>query len=528
VILYGGEIYTLDPRRPRAEAIATRGDRILAVGSEAEVRSRAGDDRSIVDLGGKTVLPGFIDCHVHFLWGGMTLLRLDLRKAGSAAEFVAAVADAARHLKPGEWLIGANWDPSGWTDVPRPSRALIDPLTPDNPVCIRRTDGHSALTNTAALDLAGVGKDTPDPPGGVIDRDPVTGEPSGLLRDAAMEPVGRRVPPPTEEQKREALRRAVALALRTGVTSVHDMCTLDDVALYRRALDAGELRTRLYLFCHPDPEKDHLPEILNLRQSPPWIRRGGVKGYVDGSLGTHTALFFEPYDDEPGNRGIYDQMAIPLDRLEDLLSRADRMGLQLGVHAIGDRAVHELLDIYARIAERNGPRDRRFRVEHAQHLVPEDFVRFAREDVIASVQPWHQADDGRWAERAIGRERCRYTYALRSFLNAGARLAFGSDWAVAPLDPLAALRAAVFRPTSDGRHPNGWFPEERLTVMEAVRAHTIDAACAEFAEHEKGSLEPGKLADLVVLSDDVVANPDALAAARVELTMVGGEMFPQA
>jgi len=525
MILYNGRIHTMDPKRPRAEAIAVRGDRIAGVGDESEVRSAA-DDRERVNLGGKTVLPGFIDCHVHFLWGGISLLRLNLRDAASAADFVARVAGRSRSLQPGEWLLGENWDPGGWTDDAPPSRALIDPVTPENPVFIRRMDGHSALVNACALALAGIGKETPDPPGGVIGRDPRTGEPNGVLCDAAMGPVNRLVPPPTEQQKREAVRRATALALRNGVTTVHDICAVDDVALYRSAREAGELHTRLYLFCHPGPRGRELDGIAGLDESGPWIRRGGLKAYVDGSLGSHTALFYEPYTDEPHQSGIYDEMAIPLERLEDLLLRADGLGLQLAVHAIGDRAVHEILDIFARIAERNGPRERRFRVEHAQHLVPGDFDRFAGQAVIASVQPWHLADDGRWAEGAIGRERCRFTYAFRSFLRAGARLAFGSDWSVAPLDPVAAIRAAVTRRTSDGGNPGGWFPEERITVIEAIRAHTVDAAYAEFAESEKGSLTAGKLADLVVLSHDIALDPDALADVRVESTMVGGKLFP--
>jgi predicted amidohydrolase YtcJ len=524
LILKNARIYTQNPKQPFVRALATRGERIVSVGSNEEVASASDDDPQIIDLQGETVLPGFIDCHLHFLWGGLSLLRPSFRSVKSAGQMARKISEAAPDLSPGEWLIGEDWDPNAGDDECAPSLATIDRITPHTPVFIRQMDGHSALVNTVALNRAGIGKGTPDPPGGEIGRHPRTGELTGHVRDAAMDLVYQHVPPAGEGQREKAIRRASAEALRLGVTSVHDMGSIEDAALYQRMLERGEIRTRITVYCPVAELEDRTESVEALLQSPRWIRLGGFKAFVDGSLGSRTALLSEPYLDRPETCGIYDGSAIPLDRFEDRLRQADRTGFQLAVHAIGDRAVHELLDIFYRLAERNPPRDRRFRVEHAQHLLPDDFHRFARLGVIASVQPYHLADDGRWAEKALGRKRCRYAYAFRSFLDAGVCVAFGSDWPVAPLNPLAAVRAAVTRRTSDGKNPGGWFPEQRIGVVDAVKAFTTDAAYAEFAEHEKGSLEPGKLADLVVLSHDIMTDPAALSDAKVEMTMVGGRM----
>jgi hypothetical protein len=414
-----------------------------------------------------------------------------------------------------------------------PTRRLIDAATPNNPVLLSRYDGHSVLANSLALKMAGVTKETPDPPGGVIVRDPATGEPTGVLKDAAEGLVDRAVPRPTEGEMEEALRAALQEAARRGVTSVQDIAVDGDsfngsftgeIQLLRRAEQEGWLTCRMYEIT-PIADWQKLAQAgLSHEMGSDFLKLGAVKAFADGSLGSRTAWMFEPYADDAANRGLPTDIMNPPAKLEALARGADEAGIQLCVHAIGDRAISEMLDLYTRLGG-NSPAAHRFRIEHAQHVRPQDFARFRKLGVIASMQPYHCIDDGRWAEKRIGHERARWSYAWRSMLEAGAALAFGSDWPVAPLDPLLGIYAAVTRATLDGKHPEGWFPEERLGVEEALRAYTQGCAYAAFEEKEKGTITRGKLADLVVLSDDIFAIPPAkIKDTRVVMTLVGGKV----
>lgn len=525
LVLFNGVIWTGTRQHPMAEAIAVRGERIVAVGENEEVQSLIGPRTRVVDLQGRLVLPGFIDNHTHFISGGFQLLSVDLRDARDEKEFARRIGEKARSLPEGRWITGGSWDHERWPGAALPRKELIDPVTPHHPVFVTRLDGHMGLANSLALKLAGITKETPDPPGGRIVRDPQTGEPTGILKDAAMNLVRRVIPPPTPAEMDEALRAAMNEAARVGVTSIQDITTWSDWAVYKRFHRRGELTVRITART-PITEWERQRD-LRQKEGPgdEWLRLGGLKGFVDGSLGSTTALFFEPYLDAPQTSGLLHEEMLPEGIMQRRVAAADRAGLPVSIHAIGDKANKILLDIYEQVIQENGVRDRRFRIEHAQHLRPEDIPRFAQLGVIASMQPYHAIDDGRWAEKRIGRERCRTTYAFRSLLDAGAVLTFGSDWPVAPLDPLLGIYAAVTRRTIDGAHPRGWFPEQRITVEEAVRAYTVNNAYAEFAEKEKGSLEPGKLADMVVLSKDIFSiPPEQIPTAKVMMTIVGGRI----
>jgi len=380
------------------------------------------------------------------------------------------------------------------------------------------------VCNSIALKLARITRAMPDPPGGVIVRD-ASGEPTGILKDAAMDAISDVRPARTSDELLEALRAAMAHAASVGVTSVQDLPgTPADLDAWARLRDLGELTVRV-AYRPLLTEWEKALARRNGMKNDEWLRVAGVKAFMDGSLGSSTALFFEPYSDDPKNSGVYAAEAIPLSRMEERIAAADRAGLQVVVHAIGDRANAEILDLFERVAKANGSRDRRFRVEHAQHLRPVDIPRFARLGVIASVQPYHAVDDGRWAETRIGRDRCKTTYPFRSLLDSGARLAFGSDWDVAPLSPILGIDAAVTRRTIDGKNPKGWFPEQRIRVEEALRAYTGDAAYAAFEEGEKGTLAQGRLADFVVLSRDILTgDPGEIVRTRVDATVVGGRI----
>jgi predicted amidohydrolase YtcJ len=529
LVVVNAAIHTMDPARPTAEAVAILGNRIVAVGSTADIRALATPSTRMVDAGGKLVLPGFNDAHVHFLMGGFSLANVDLRDAQSPQEMAKRLSDYARKLPKGGWILGGDWDHERWPDAPLPTKDMIDAATPDNPVWVNRLDGHMALANSLALKLAGVTKETKDPPGGVIVRDPKTGEPTGILKDAAEELVDRAVPEKTFDEKHIAARAATEHAAQVGVTSVTDMSAGEDVGLYQHMLQRGELKTRIYAIRSIISWEPMAKTGVRAAFGSDMLRIGGLKGFADGSLGSSTALFFEPYSDTPNTRGLlFDQMlpeGIMLKRVEG----ADKAGLQVMIHAIGDEANLRILDIYQQAADKNGPRDRRFRIEHAQHLRATEIPRFGKQKVIASMQPYHAADDGRWCDKRIGSERSKGTYAFRSLLASGAVLAFGSDWTVAPLNPLEGLKAAVTRQTLDGKHPNGWTPDQKLTLDEAVGAFTVGSAYAEFAENVKGAIAPGKLADLVMLDRDLYQIPPAdIDKARVLLTVMDGRVVWEA
>jgi predicted amidohydrolase YtcJ len=525
LVIVNASVHTMDDANPTAGAVAIAGNRIAAVGSTPEIRALAGPGTRLVDAAGKLVLPGFNDAHVHFLSGGYSLANVDLRDASSPAELARRLSEYAKRLPKGRWILGGDWDHEKWPGAPLPTKEMIDAATPDHPVFVSRLDGHMALANTLALKQAGITKETKDPPGGLIVRDPKTGQPTGVLKDGAESLVERVVPDKSFEEKHIAAKAATDHAAQVGVTSVTDMSADTDVGLYQYMLEHNEMKTRIYAIRSIVSWEVLAKTGVRAAFGTDRLRIGGLKGFADGSLGSSTAFFFEPYSDTPGTRGLlFDQMlpeGIMLERVE----AADKLGLQVMIHAIGDEANLRILDIYQQAAEQNGPRDRRFRIEHAQHLRPSEIARFGRQKVIASMQPYHEADDGRWCEKRIGPERSKGSYAFRSLLNAGAMLAFGSDWNVAPLNPLEGIKAAVTRQTLDGKHPNGWLPEQKLTLDEAIRAFTVGSAYAEFAEKVKGTIAPGKLADLVLLDRDLYQlNPAAIDKARVLLTVMDGQV----
>lgn len=518
IVVHNAAVWTGVRGAADAQAIAVRGERIVAVGPDVEVNRRIGPRTRIVDGAGKMVVPGFIDSHVHFVSGGASLASVQLRDARTREAFVRRIRDYARTLPRGAWITEGNWDHSFWGgELPR--KEWIDSVTPHNPVWINRLDGHMALANSAALRAAGVTAVTRDVAGGEIVRG-TGGEPTGILKDNASELVDRVVPNLTTEQQDRALDAAMAYVAERGVTSVGHMGGWGDLAAFRRAHAAGRLRTRISAAVPLETWAILRDTVAARGRGDEWLRIGGLKGFVDGSLGSHTAAMHRPFTDAPADSGL---LVTSPENLYAWTSGADRAGLQVMVHAIGDRANSLILDLFERVGRENGPRDRRFRVEHAQHIAPADVARFGRLGVIPSVQPYHIIDDGRWAEAVIGPERARTTYPFRTMLDTGARLAFGSDWFVAPPTPLEGIYAAVTRRTLDDRHPGGWVPEQKITVEEALRAYTADAAYAAFAEAEKGTLEPGKLADFVLLDRDLRrVPPETLRDARVLMTVVGG------
>jgi len=521
LVLFNGKIWTVNAAQPRAEAVACLGSRIVAVGSNAEIRKWVSPGTETIDLGGNLVLPGFNDAHVHFFDGGKNLAGVQLRDAKSEDEFRRRIAAFAAKQPAGRWITGGDWDHENWTPARLPTRQLIDAASAGHPVFVERLDGHMALANTPALKVAGITRDTPDPPGGTIVRDQA-GDPTGVLKDAAMERVYRAIPQPSPDQIADAVRAAMRYAAENGVTSVQDMSAAPDILrVYQTLLASGGLTVRISGH-QPLATWERLSAVgLHADFGGEKLHIGGLKGFADGSLGSTTALLFQPYLDAPNTSGLANSEMIPESKMRDHILSADRAGLQVAVHAIGDKANHLVLGMYEEAERQDGPRDRRFRIEHAQHLLPGDIPRFGKLHVIASMQPYHCIDDGRWAEKRIGPERAKTTYAFRSLLDTGAVLAFGSDWPVAPMAPLLGIYAAATRRTLDGKHPDGWVPEQKITVAEAIRAYTMGSAYASFDEKIKGSIEPGKLADMVVVSDDILSIP----AVQIEKTQVETTVF---
>ena len=539
LVLLHGKIWTGEPARnvtaKFAEAVAIANGRILAVGSNADIQSYVGTSTKVVDLKGRLAVPGLIDSHAHFIVGGFQLLSVDLKDARSEEEFIHRIREKTKSLAPGRWLLGGDWDEQAWASAKLPTCQMIDDATANHPAFLRRYDEHIALANSLALKLAGVTRATPDPVGGVIGRD-ASGEPTGIFKDAAQDLIAKAIPRPTETEMTGALRAALTEAARVGLTSVHSI-TVDadswngsftgEIQLLRRAELEGWLTCRMYEIV-PITQWQKLRDVgLAHSRDDDFIKLGGVKAFADGSLGSATAWMYEPYADEPANRGIPLPLMNPPAKMEALAKGADEAQIQLCIHAIGDRAIAEILDMYQHLGGNNAAAHR-FRIEHAQHMRPQDFARFGKMGIIASMQPYHAIDDGRWAEKRLGKERAKWSYAWRFMLDAGAPLAFGSDWPVAPLGPILGIYAAVTRATLDGGHPEGWFPEQRLTVEEALHAYTLGSAYAAFQENEKGSITPGKLGDIVVISDDLFTIPSArIKDADVVMTIVGGKIVYQ-
>jgi predicted amidohydrolase YtcJ len=521
-----GKIYTVNEKQPTAQAVIVEGNRVSFVGSNEEAKKLFDASTNLIDLKGKLMLPGFIDDHVHFISGGFYLLGIDLRPANSTTEFKAILKDyAEKH--PGKWITGGYWDHEKWEVKDLPTKEMIDEAVPNTPVFVERLDGHMAVANSYTLKLAGVTKNTESPDGGLIVKDPKTGEPTGVLKDNAMYLITKFIPDPTALENYDALLAALEEAKRLGITSVQDITYSDALTAFQKAKDEGKLTCRIYTRW-PIADYEYLvKKNIKVGYGDDLIRMGSLKAFADGSLGSSTAWFFDKYNQDTTTYGL--PMDIITDgNMEKWCFDADKNHLQLSVHAIGDRANSWMLDLFDKITKENPKWDRRFRLEHAQHVRFQDIPRFTEFGVIASVQPYHCIDDGVWAEKRIGPERIKYTYPFKSFLDAGVKVCFGTDWYVAPLNPLLGLYAAVTRRTLDDKNPNGWIPEQKISIEDAIKCYTINSAYAGFEENIKGSIEVGKLADLIVLSDDILTiDPVKIKDAKVEMTMFDGKIIYQ-
>ncbi len=533
VIFVNGNIYTLDGKRPRAEAIACRDGRLSGVGSIAEISALRGPQTRVVDLNGQTAVPGLIDAHGHVLGlGSFALGRLDLSSARSLDDVIAMVGDKARRTPAGGWILGGRWDHESWPGHVLPTHAALSAATPDHPVWITRVDGHAGLANAAALTKAGIARDTPEPSGGEILRDE-HGEPTGVLIDNAMDLLTRHLDPQRADTA-ELIRKAQAVCLSVGLTGVHDAgVSPAEVQVYAALERSGELKLRVYAMVHGEQAKAYFEEN-GLRVGERLTVRA-CKLYTDGAMGSRGAWLLAPYSDRPVDEDgrPYSGLAVMQPEfIRSVAQDAVQRGYQVCTHAIGDRANRETLDAYEHAYRTGGialPADRRFRIEHAQLLALDDIPRFARLGVIASMQPTHCTSDMRWVGARVGSERERGAYAWSSLLRSGAVVAGGSDFPVESPNPMLGLYAAVTRRDLESKPAGGWHPEQSLTREEALRLFTLDAACAAFEETLKGSLEKGKLADFVVLDRDVMRCEAAeIPGTKVVMTVVGGEIVYRA
>jgi predicted amidohydrolase YtcJ len=519
-----GKIYTVNEKQPIAQSVVVEGNKIVFVGSNDEAKKLIVASTNVIDLKGKLMLPGFIDDHVHFISGGAYLLGIDLRPANSTQEFRKILKDYIEKY-PNKWITGGYWDHEKWQKKDLPTKEMIDDISPNTPVFVERLDGHMGLANSYALKLAGVTKDTESPEGGLIVKDPKTGEPTGVLKDNAMYFVYNKIPSATAEENYSAALAALEEAKRLGITSVQDITFEDALTTFRKIKDEGKLTCRIYTRWPISDYQNLVKQNIQIGFGDDYIKMGSLKAFADGSLGSSTAWFFERYNQDTTTTGL--PMDIITDgNMEKWALDADKNHLQLSVHAIGDRANSYMLDLFEKIIKENPTWDRRFRIEHAQHVRFEDIKRFNELGVIASVQPYHCIDDGVWAEKRIGPKRIKYTYPFKSLLDAGVKMCFGTDWYVAPLNPLLGLYAAVTRRTLDEINPDGWIPEQKISVEDAIECYTINSAYASFEENIKGSIEVGKLADLIVLSDDILTiDPVKIKDVKVEMTMFDGEII---
>ncbi len=518
VALINGSFWTGVPGRPRATAMGIVGDRVAVLGADA-VKARMTARTRVIDLGGAFAMPAFTDGHTHFLHGAMTLSQADLLSATSRADFAARLGAVARE-RPGKWIRGGTWDEQRLGGA-LPTREWIDAVTPDTPVAVPRTDLHSYLVNSNALKLAGVDRNTPDPAGGVIVRD-AQGNPTGVFKDNATKLIDRVIPPISDGDADEAVLQGIRHGLSKGVAHIHNPeIDWNTWGPLRRLHARKALDMRFYAFV-PLVDWEKMAKIVAEEgRGDDWLRWGGVKALTDGSLGSRTAVFYDDYTDAPGQRGV---RVTSLANLREWIGAADAHGLHVAAHAIGDRANDDMLDIFADVARTNGPKDRRFRIEHAQHLRPSSIGRFAKQGVVASVQPFHAIDDGRWAVKRIGEKRLTGTYAFRSLIDSGAHVAFGSDWPVAPLDPLTGLYAAITRRTIDGANPDGWLPDQKVTAEQTLVAYTRGNAWSGFMEDRTGRLAPGYYADIAVFDRDLLTtDPLKVQDAKVLHTFVGGK-----
>lgn len=519
VIITNATIWTGNENQPWAEAMAISADTIQEVGTVKKISDLIGKKTIVKDMSGKFISPGFIDSHVHFLTGGFSLTSVQLRNAKTPEDFTQRIEDYVQTIPKGAWILEGDWDHENWGGE-LPKKGWIDEVTKDNPLLIRRLDGHMALANSLALSLAGVDRNTKDVDGGEIIRNKA-GDLTGILKDNAISLVFKSVPSPSEAEYEKALISAMNHVASNGVTSIHHVSASGHLEVLKKAHSEGKLITRIYAIMALNEWKKLIENIDQDGKGDKWLKIGGLKGFVDGSLGSHTAAFFDQYSDKPLDKGFF---VVPIDTIYKNIKEADSANLQIMVHAIGDKAINNLLNIYEKVQKENGTKDRRFRIEHAQHIDPNDITRFSELGVIPSMQPYHAIDDGRWAEKLIGSERIKTTYAFNSLFEANATVAFGSDWFVAPPTPLEGIYAAVTRRTLDDKNPDGWVPDQKITVDQALRAYTKNAAYAAFDEDIKGTLEVGKLADFVVISEDLTkVNPERIRELKVLETYVGGK-----
>ncbi len=500
------------------DAIAIKGDRIWATGTSEDMMKFKSGTTKVIDADGRLLCPGFIDAHVHLLQAGFSLSSVQLRDANTPREFISRMAAFAKTVPVGSWIIGGDWNHELWGGE-LPSRHWIDSVTPDHPVAVNRLDGHMILCNSLAMEKAGITRKVKDVPGGEIPRDE-KGEILGIFKDNAADLIYARIPNPPPALEDQALQKAMDYVASFGVTGVHHMGSFSDLEIFRRNKD--KLITRFYA-ATPLAQWATLKTYIDEHgRGDSILHWGMLKGFMDGSLGSHTAAMFDDFSDKPGDKGLFIN---PHDSMSAWIQAADRAGLHIGVHAIGDKAVSNLIDIYQRVQASRGARDRRWRIEHTQHPAARDLPRMRELGIIASMQPYHAIDDGCWAEKVIGKERIKLTYAFRSLLDEKVNLAFGSDWFVAPAIPVMGIYAAVTRQTLDGKNPGGWIPEQKISVDEALTAYTTGSAYAGFEEQYTGSIREGHLADLVLLEDDITTlPPDSIKTARVAWTMMGGRM----
>ena len=523
-----GRIYTNDPKQPWAAAMAIRDEKLLCVGTIAQILLECGgaEAENVVQLNERFVMPGFNDAHVHVGGAARDKLSVVLNGATSVADIQKLVKEAAAKRKPGEWILGSGWDQTRWTDQKLPSRLQLDEAAPANPVYLEHVSGHIAVVSSLALKHAEITKDTPDPAGGQIERFP-DGEPTGVLKEQpATEMVWQRVPDPSAAERRRGVELVLEELARNGVTSVQDFSQWEDFLVYTDLKAEKKLTVRISEWL---PFTLSTDELQNRRAqagtSDPWLRAGALKGFLDGAMGTRTAALLEPYSDDPSTTGI---PRMDPEKLKAMAVERDKLGFQLAFHAIGDKANRLALDTFESVARANPPRDRRDRIEHVQVVAPQDMPRFGELHIIASMQPCHETNDSRWAEQRLGPERSKGAYAWNSLQKAGAKLAFGTDYDVEPINPLRGLYACVTREAITGGPPGGWEPQEKLPLQDCLRAYTSGSAYAEFTDGKKGELKVGEFADFVVLSRDLTkASPKDFLTTDVLQTVVGGRTVYQ-
>ncbi len=518
-----GTIYTGDDKAKRVQCVVTEGEYIVYSGELDGAAKVLKKDHETIDLNGALMLPGLSDNHVHFISGGEYLGGLDLRPAKSRKEFRDILKKYISEKGKGEWITGGDWDHEAWEVKDLPTKEMIDDISPENPVLIYRFDGHIALANSIALKLAGINGSTPQPAGGEIRRDKNTGEPTGILVDKAMPLVSSLVPDPTEKEIEASLLRALKEAARLGLTMVHDITYKNDLKVYQTFEKSGKLTCRIYTRL-PIADFRNLTSIgIESGFGSDMLKTGSLKAFADGSLGAASAWFFEPYSHDKNNTGLPMDI-ITNDSLRKWAFEADAAGLQLSIHAIGDRANNYILDMFGEIVAKNPKWDRRFRIEHAQHLRIQDIPKFRQFGVIASAQPYHCIDDGVWAYKRLGEDRVSSSYRFADLLKSGAHLCFGSDWSVAPLNPFLGIYAAVTRRTLDGKNPGGWIPDQKISVEDAVKGYTIENAYASFMENKLGTIEPGKYADFTIIDRDIFKiDPELIKDTKVIMTVVNGK-----